>query len=164
MDKLYCRLRRWSDFKAFLHLGYRVVWATGLEYFHFEFLWNILNYFFSSFIGSKFRQYQSASAKISLAMTMKYFDNLRKYFCSKRCFIGSESRAISASADNPATLTITDAGISSGSLIAMMIILIRIWAIQRPIFLPHICTFVCGAQRIKLIFCRLMRMDMMTDV
>ena len=28
-------------------------------------------------------------------MTMKYFDNLRKYFCSKRCFIGSESRAIS---------------------------------------------------------------------
>ena len=22
-------------------------------------------------------------------MTKKYFDNLRKYFCSKRCFIGS---------------------------------------------------------------------------
>ena len=28
-------------------------------------------------------------------MRVKYFDNLRKYFCSKRCFIGSESRAIS---------------------------------------------------------------------
>ena len=28
-------------------------------------------------------------------MPMKYFDNLRRYFRSKRCFIGSESRAIS---------------------------------------------------------------------
>ena len=102
----------------------------------------------------------SASAEIFLTRTMKYFDNLRRYFCSKRCFIGSLSLGqyrVSGPSGNPTTLTITDSGISSGSLIAVTIIMIHddrndddhdlslnISAVRRLIYQFQYFAFLCG--------------------
>ena len=169
-----------------------------------EIFWQFEEIFCSTrcFIGSESKAI-SASAEILMAMAMKYFDNLRKYFAAEGVLLGlspgqyqrqqkyqwqwqwniltiwgnifaaqgvlsglslgqyqrqqkyyfqrwwniltiwgnilqhkvfyrvwvSGNISVSRQSDNPATLTITDAGISSGSLIPMIIILIMIWAL-----------------------------------
>ena len=50
------------------------------------------------FYGFKYSEIllqKEAYYRVSKTISRNIFDNLRRYFCSERCFIGSESRAIS---------------------------------------------------------------------